>query len=381
MSARANGRVSRDMAVAAAGSTVFSLSLGICALAVPLTALAHGYGVIEIGVLTAVSALFQTAARPAMGPVMRHIPDWMLIAAAGLALAVANAILVISADLVPFLLSQLLQGLARAGYWTGIQTHAVRGPGPTVRAIATVNFYGSMGLLVGPLLAGSLAELSLNLALVIGAILPLITLVLSFFLNRLPPFGPVLHSLPGRLWRRPLVIAGCWACAVSGAWMGLLSSYVPVLLDDAGNSAALVGLLISVGYAAALAGAAAVGIVCPSWTGRTFVVATLLAGAGTGVVALFASSPFIAACTLAGSGLGAGVLQSLGPALAADAVHREERGDAIAVTGTFRAAAQFLGPLGVASVISAIPIAAAMGLIGTCMLAPAWSARRLKPRS
>ena len=369
------------MAIAAVGSTLFSLSLGICALAVPLTALAHGYGVVEIGVLTAVSALVQTAARPALGPVMRHIPDWTLVAAAGLALAVSNAILVFSAALVPFVLSQLFQGLARACYWTGIQTHAVRGPGPAVRAIAMVNFYGGLGLLVGPLLAGSLAEISLDLALVIGAILPFITLVLSPFLDRLPPFGPVHPSLSGRLWRRPLVIAGCWACAVSGAWMGLLSSYVPVLLDNAGHSAALVGLLVSLGYAAALGGAAAVGRVRRNWTGRTFVVATLLAGAGTGVVALFAASPFIAACTLAGSGLGAGVLQSLGPALATDAVHREERGDAIAVTGTFRAAAMFLGPLGVAAVITAIPIAAAMGFVGMFMLAPAWSAKRLKPQS
>jgi MFS family permease len=82
---------------------------------------------------------------------------------------------------------------------------------------------------------------------------------------------------------------------------------------------------------------------------------------------------------LALSGLGAGALQTVGPAVATDAVHPEERGEAIAAAGTFRAAALFAAPLAIAGAITVVPLAAAMAVVGVAIAAPALRATRRAP--
>lgn len=356
---------------------VFSLALGLATVALPLLAIAAGYSVAEIGVLTAVSAIAQMTTRLVLGPVMRIFPDWTLIAAASVLLAASNALLVLSAALVPFVVAEVLQGVSRACFWTGSQTHVVRGAGSAVGALANVNLVSSVGLLGGPVLAGFLAESSPQLALAVGAGIGIVGFVPSLFLRRLPPFSPPPNPPPGRLWRRPGVDAGCWAGVTAGAWRGLLSSYVPVALSAAQQSSSTIGALVSVANAASLTGAGIVGRIRVAWMARTYAVGAVATGVATGVVALLASSPWAAAVALAVSGLGAGALQTLGPAIATEAVHHQERGDAIAVTGTFRAAALFLAPLGVAGLVSAVPLAAAMGAAGALITLPALSVRRL----
>lgn len=80
---------------------------------------------------------------------------------------------------------------------------------------------------------------------------------------------------------------------------------------------------------------------------------------------------------LAVSGLGAGALQTVGPAVATDAVHPEERGEAIAATGAFRAAALFVAPLGAAAVVLVAPVGVALALGGVLIVAPATFTRSL----
>ncbi len=130
----------------------------------------------------------------------------------------------------------------------------------------------------------------------------------------------------------------------AGAWRGLLSSYVPVALDAARQPASTIGVLVSVANGASVVGSAVVARACYRRMVRAFVFATLATGVATGLVALAADAPWAAAALLAVSGLGAGALQTVGPAIAADSVHREERGEAIAAAGTFRAAALFAAP-------------------------------------
>ena len=80
---------------------------------------------------------------------------------------------------------------------------------------------------------------------------------------------------------------------------------------------------------------------------------------------------------LAVSGLAAGALQVLGPAAG-------DRGGAPARSaarpsrsrGTFRAAALFAAPLAVAGLVVALPLAAAVALVGVAMTAPALVLRR-----
>lgn len=370
-------RPSRDKIAVTGGAAVYALSLGLATLALPLLAISVGYSGAEIGVFTAVSAAAQMATRLVLGPVMRFVPDWALIASSGLLLAGSNALLAVSAAVVPFVVAELVQGVARACFWTGSQTHVVRGPGSAVGALATVNLASSIGLLAGPALAGVLVERSPQLALSVGAGIALATCVPALFLDRLPPFSPPSERPPGRMWRRPGVDAGCWAGVTAGAWRGLLSSYIPVALSAAQQSSSMIGALVSVANAASLAGAGIVGRIRQEWIAWSYGIGVLGTGLATGAVGLLASTPWAAAVVLAVSGLGAGALQTVGPAIASDAVHPEERGEAIAVSGTFRAAALFLSPLGVAGLVTVVPLAVAVAAAGALITLPALSMRRL----
>jgi MFS family permease len=364
-------RPSRDTVASAGGAAIFSCSLGIATVALPLLALRTGYSPAQVGVLTAISAIAQLAIRLVLGAAMRLVGDWVLIVAAGAALCLSNGIVAGSAALAPFAVAELLQGVARACFWTGSQTHVVRGEGRSVRALATINFVSSLGLLGGPILAGVLVERSPRTALLVGAAIAAGAMLPALMLDRLPAFAPPADRPPGRIWRRSGVDVGCWAGVSAGAWRGLLSSYVPVVLDAARQPASAIGALVAVANGASVAGSVLVARVHGPWIRRSFVLGTLVAGGATAVVALAAGSWWAAAALLALSGLGAGALQTVGPAIATDSVHPEERGEAIAAAGTFRAAALFVAPLAVAGAVVVLPLAAAMGLVGALVAASA----------
>lgn len=373
---RVRERLSRDVVASASGAAVYSLALAIASVALPLLGLRAGYSAAGIGALTAVSAISQMGTRLVLGAVMRRWPDWTLVAGAGLLLALSNLVVVLSAALLPFVLAQLLQGVSRACFWTGTQTHVVRGPGRAAGTLATVNLVSSIGLLTGPAVAGVLSERTPVLALAVAAAIALVGTAPTFLLDRLPPFVPPADRPPGRLWRRPGVDIGCWAGVSAGAWRGLLGSYVPVALDAARQSATTIGALISVANAAALVGAVIAARVRQSWTTRVVLWGIVVTGMTTGLTAALAGHVLLSALVLAISGISAGVLQVLGLAVASDAVHPQERGDAIAVSGTFRAGALFAAPLAVAGLVVVIPIAPAVALVGAAMTVPAVALRR-----
>ncbi|MDQ1626649.1 MAG: hypothetical protein QOI54_393 [Actinomycetota bacterium] len=343
----------------------------MASVALPLLALRTGYSGADVGALTAASAAAQMASRVGLGAVMRRVGDWSLIAAAGFMLALSNAVAALSAELLPLAAAFLLQGVARACFWTGSQTHVVRRPGSSVGALAQVNFISSVGLLAGPVLAGVLAERSMQLALAVATGVAVLGMIPSALLDRLPPFLRPPDRPAGRLWRRAGVSTGCWAGASAGAWRGLLSSYVPVALEAARQSSRTIGVLVSVANAASVLGSVVVARVHGPWVGRSLVAGCLLAGLAMALFVPVAGFGWLAAVTLGLSGLGAGALQTVGPAVATDAVHPEERGEAIAVAGAFRAAALFGAPLAVAAAITVAPLAAAMAVTGVILSLPA----------
>jgi MFS family permease len=372
------GRPSRDLTAAALGGFVFSVALGLASVVLPLLAVRSGYSGVEVGLLTALSAVTQMASRMVLGPVMRVFPDWTLILGACVSLSVSCAVVAVSAAVVPFVLAQALQGVSRACFWTGSQTHVVRGEGSAVGALASVNFVSGIGLLLGPLAGGLIGEHSMRLALAVGAGAALLGVLPASLLDRLPTFQPPPGRPPGQIWRRPGVSSACWAGMTSGAWRGLLGSYVPVVLSEARFGSSTIGALVAVANLASLAGSAVVGRLRETSLPSAFVVGTVAAGVATAGVAALAGSAWLVAAVLAVSGLGAGALQTLGPAIASDAVHPQERGEAIAAAGTFRAAALLLGPLGVAGLLGVLPLAGAMGVAGVLMVLPAGTAGGLR---
>lgn len=355
---------------------MFAFALGVATVALPLIALDAGYSGGQVGVLTACSAISQMAARTVLGRVMRHVADRSLVTVAACLLALSTGALTLSTALVPFVVAELVQGAARACFWTGSQTHVVRGAGSAVSALAAVNFVSSIGLLAGPAAAGVLLEQGSRLTLLVATGAAVAAVPVTLLLDRLPPFTVPVDRPPGRLWRRPGVDAGCWAGVSAGAWRGLVSSFVPVALRQAGQASSTIGLLVSVANGAAVAGAGVVGRVSRESVWKAFAAGTIATGAGTAAFAAVAGSVPLAAAALALSGLGAGALQTIGPAVATDAVHPEERGEAIAVAGTFRAGALFAAPLGVAALILAVPLTAAMTLAGALITVPVLAVRR-----
>ena len=376
---RGGRRPSRDVAAAAVGAGVYSVSLGIASVALPLLALRTGYSAAEIGALTAVSAVSQMAVRLVLGRVMRIWADWTLIAGAGVLLAASSAVVAVSAAVLPMVLAQLVQGVSRACFWTGSQTHVVRGPGSAAGALASVNLVGGVGLLAGPLVAGVLSERSPALALAVAVAVAVLGVAPKFLLDRLPPFVPPADRPPGRLWRRPGVNAGCWAGVTAGAWRSLLTSYIPVALDQARQSSSTIGALVAAATAAALVGTAVSGRLPRRWTTRVLAGGMVLTGVATAATGAVAGSVALAALLLVLSGVAASVVQVLGPAIAAEAVHPEERGEAIAVSGTFRAGALLAAPLAVAGLALVVPLAPALALVGAGIAAPALALRRGSP--
>ncbi len=367
----------RDTVATAAGATIYSISLGAAVVALPLLALEAGYTGVQVGILVALSAVTQMLGRIGMGSWMNRFADWTFVIVATALLALSSALAALSTAVVPFVVAHFLQGFSRAFFWTGTQTHAVRGDRPAVRGMAIVNLSSATGLLLGPLVAGAIGEVSLPVALTVSAGLATVGLVPAALLDRLPPFSPPKGSSQKRIWRRPGVDAGCWAGVSAGAWRGLLGSYVPVALDAARTSTGLIGVLISIANAAQLAGSAAVARLGKRRLTQSLVIGAVAAGIGVGVVGFVAGNPIVAGLALAVSGLGAGVLQTAGPAVAVESVHPEERGAVMAASGTFRAAALLASPLAAAGLVAVAPVSVALAVGGALILLPARWAWRL----
>ncbi len=370
----------RDTVATVTGATIFSVSLGAATVALPLLALQAGYSVVQVGVLVALSALSQMVGRIGMGAWMNRFADWTFVLAATALLTLSTGLAALSTAVVPFVIAHLLQGVSRAFFWTGTQTHAVRGERPAVRGMAMINLASSTGLLLGPLLAGAIGEISLVLAVAVSAGLAGVGLIPALLLDRLPPFSPPSGSSQKRIWRRPGVDAGCWAGVSAGAWRGLLSSYVPVALDAARTSTSLIGVLIAIANAAQLIGSAGVARLRTRGLARSLMFGSVAAGIGIGAVGFVAGSPVLAGLALALSGLGAGVLQTAGPAVAVDAVHPQERGAVVATSGTFRAAALLVSPLAAAGLVAVAPVSVALAVGGVLIVVPARWAWRLARR-
>jgi MFS family permease len=370
----------RDAVASLVGAVIFAVGLGIASVAVPLLALRVGYSAPEVGVLVALSAVSQMGTRIFMGAMMRRLPDKVFVVVAAASLAASCGVLVLSTTWLLFAVSQLLQGLARAFFWTGTQTHAVRMSDSAVGALARVNLASGMGQIAGPLVAGLLITRSPQLALGVAAGVSVLGVVSALLLTRLDPFAPRSKDRSRvQVWRRPGVDVACWAGASAGAWRGLLGSYVPVALDHARQSSTTIGTLVAVANGAQVAGSAVAGRLRGAGLRRSLVLGVLASGIGIAVVGPLAGMAVLSAVALCVSGIGAGALQTVGPAVATDAVDPEERGEAIASAGTFRAAALLLAPFAVAGLVTVVPLSAAILTAGLLITAPAVGVGRLRP--
>lgn len=353
---------------------VYTMAMATEAVAMPLVALHAGYSKPAVGILSALQAVTQLAARLGSAPAMRRITGRTLVVLSTVTLAGSALLLAWSAAVVPFVAAELIQGLSRGMFWTGAQTHLVRSRGTAVQRMAAVNFLSSMGQVGGPLLAGGLGEISYTLALLVSAgTAGVAGLIARFGMIRLPVFEAVKGGMGTRLWRHRELRTGCWAGVTAGAWRGLVNSYLPVLVKQAGETSAIIGVVVAVANGGNIAGSGLAGVVRRRWV---LWASILLTGAGFALSGVTASVPALVALFSLAGGIGAGALQTLGPAVAARPVERNERGDAVALAGSFRAVALFVSPLGAAGLLGLAALPLVLTISGGLLVLPVLSVVR-----
>lgn len=349
---------------------LFSLSLAMASVALPLVAVDAGYTASEVGVLVAISALAQIVMRWCLGGVMRRVSDTWIVTAAVVSLGISNGLVVVSTALVPLVAASLVQGVSRACFWTGSTTHVVRNDAEAASSVAMLNLIASGAMVVGPVVAGVITDTSTRLVFVVGAALGFAGAVPTLVMKRPPPFEAT-SSLDRRgFMRRPGVAMGVSANAVAGAWRGVLGSYVPVALDAAGRSGATIGLVVTVANASCIAGSFVAARVRPHLVRSSLVVGTILAATTTAVTGFGSAGAVAVGAALALGGVGIGVLQVLGVTVATGTVSANLKGDAVAVTGALRAAALFLSPIGIAGLLTVTGLSAAVVVVSGVMLLP-----------
>lgn len=361
------GTSDRWTALAVVG--LFSLGLGMGIVAVPLVALGAGYDAPSVGLLVAVAAASQLGARLALPWLLGRFSDRALAGVAAVCLLAAFGLLALTTVLPAFVVAQLLQGVARAVFWTSSQTHAVRAAGRPVDRLVDLNLAGNAGTLSGPIVAGALGTIDLRLALLAAVLAAMAAAAGSLVLQRLPAFDRRRSSGARALLGRPGVGLSSWASAVGGGWWSMLGSYVPVLLVSAGVGTLGVGGLVTVTEGAGLVAVLALrrlppGRVGDAVRGASFVACTALIG-------LAVAPPVVAVYVLLliAGGAASGTVTTLAPALAAAVAGPHEQGDALALSGTFRAGALLGAPAGVGLLTSVVPLAAALFVLGSILAA------------
>jgi MFS family permease len=341
----------------------FSVSLGVATVAIPLLALDSGYDAAAVGFLAATSAASQLGTRLLVPWLLGRFPDRTLIAGAAGLMTIGFVLLLWSTALPVFVAAQLLQGASRAIFWIGSQTHAIRGGGQPIQRLVDLNVSGNAGTLVGPALAGSLATIGLPVAIAAAAIGAALAIVGTPLLVRFPPYDRARSAGAVGLLRRPGVAAACWASVVGGTWWSMVGSYIPVILVDAGLGPQPIGLLVTASEGAGTVALLTLRRIHARWIAAAVRTAAYTAMAALTAIALAPAVPTIYAALLVIGGAAGGAVTTLSPALISLVSDEHEQGDALSLSGVFRAASLLGSPaavgalLGLTSVGGAIVIA------------------------
>jgi len=348
----------------------FALSLGIATVAIPLLAIGAGYDAAAVGFLVAIAAGSQLATRFTLPWLLGRYADRLLIGLAAALMLGGFGLLVASTALPVFVAAMVAQGAARALFWTSSQTHAIRGGGPPVRRLVDLNLAGNVGTLTGPAIGGTLAAIAPQLALAAGGIAVGLALVGTPLLAVFAPYDRRRSAGALRLLRRDGVDVACWANVVGGTWWSMIGSYVPVILVSAGIGPAIIGWLVTLSE-----GAGATTLLFLRRVSATRIRPIVRFGAFVelGALASIAVAPpllAVYAVLLIGGGIGAGCVTALSSALATLAAGEHEQGDALALTGVFRATALLAAPAGVGALLAVVALPVAMLSLVAAVVVP-----------
>lgn len=362
----------------------FSVGLGVATLAIPLLALGAGFGAATVGFLVATAAATQFLTRLALPILLGRFPDRTLIALSSALMLVGFSLLAVNIALPVFVLAQVLQGAARAIFWTASQTHAIRGVSRPVQRLVDVNVAGSAGTLIGPVLAGSLASFGLQVAMAAAVAGAAMAVMGTPLMRRLPPFDRQLSGGSMSLLRRDGVDVACWASAAGGVWWSMVGSYIPVILVSSGLGPAAIGWLITASETAGTVALLSLRNVATRWVPtavRIGAFGALTALAAVAMAALLVIGPtfgrmdapppiVVYAVLLVLGGAASGTVTTMAPAMATLMSEPDEQGDALSLSGTFRAGALFGAPATVGGLLSVMALVPALLVVVAAAAGP-----------
>lgn len=348
----------------------FSVGLGVGTVTIPLLALAAGYDAPSVGFLVAVAAATQLAGRLGLPWLLGRLPDRSLIAVSSAMMLAAFGLLLFSTTLAVFVLAQVLQGGARAIFWTSSQTHAVRDQPRPVRRLIDLSVASNAGTLVGPALGGLLATLGLSAALLAGMVGAAAAAFGTVFLLRIEPFDRRRSAGTWHLLRRDGVDLACWASVVGGVWWSMVGSYVPVILVGAGIGSVGIGWLITASEGAGTVALVTLRGVRGERIGRIVRPAAAVVLVMLVALAVVPGDVATYAVLLVAGGAASGTVTTLAPAMASLAAGPHEQGDALSLSGTFRAAALFAAPASVGALLAYAPLAGVLPLVAVVVGLP-----------
>jgi len=150
---------------------------------------------------------------------------------------------------------------------------------------------------------------------------------------------------------------------VGGTWWSMVGSYIPVILVGAGLGPQPIGLLVTASEGAGTVALVVLRRIRAAWIAAAVRTAAYTAMAALTAIALAPAVPTIYAALLVIGGAAGGAVTTLSPALISLVSEEHEQGDALSLSGVFRAASLLGSPaavgalLGLASVGGAIAIA------------------------
>jgi MFS family permease len=146
-----------------------------------------------------------------------------------------------------------------------------------------------------------------------------------------------------------------------------MGSYVPLLLVHLDYSPLFTGIAVSVAGVGGIVGSVVVGRADAVRQRLWLPVMPVIVGGGLVAMVATGSSTVLTLAALFAVGVASGAQRILSPAIASDAVAPAEKGDALVITGTFRAASLVAAPALVAAAIPPLGLVWAMAVAGAAL--------------
>lgn len=345
-------------------SIMFGIASGALSVLVPLTLIRNEHSALVVGLVATLAGVSQLMVRFTVPALLRRMPDRAVVLMSGTLLSLALLVPMLTQHLPWMIAVQLVHGAVRALFWTGIQTHVVRGESVAIKGLAVVNFAAGAGLMLGPAAVGGIIVIGdFSLAFTVSLVLSIGTCVASMMLLRYAPFAAHRGVMSKAAWT-PDSVLGSMMSGIAGSWRGILDTYMAVILVALAFSEAAVSILIAVS-----SGSILLGTLLASRARKVSNRGVFVAGVGGTALALV-SLPlsegriWLTLVAMLLGGLISGLFQTLGTAIAAEGVPTELKGDAITLTGIFRSAGILGVPGAMSALIPVLPLFGVFSLTG-----------------